>query len=462
MAIGINCKKRKNQSRLRVQVIPCLAFIGIYVFLELNQDMNVQGRDRALRRLGDPSIVTGDDVLTPTFSTFRNFQAEGPRKRFEGGKSQHELLVTVNKTTEHALDRVPFFRHNGVYYSAAWLSSMKTFLKNEKVHLEKLPDKFSPNLEAGTFLGIEKKANYRSVDMLDFFVHHLSQYKRMFTGFIQGIASNDELWQQHLQRLVEMERTYERIPFNNPKQSKNGKVLVFIPFHAPSDHHSKQDEKQLFLNITVKSLARVFPNIVISVCDEAHYDFIMNNSGLNQYLYDILLVKSITNGPVENCEHLPTLSSVWAREKIREGNWVGFEWVYYTEADEPLHLRNVNEVLKKALHDERTVVVPHRSFPAALPGDMNVTSSVLEIAWDFFMDMTGKKVVHDVPDLHAKGCCFEKILDEYDYNFYSPRVELFQQYNGHAQTTGVCNEFKLLCQSCKFIDRTKETCKEII
>lgn len=315
---------------------------------------------------------------------------------------------------------------------------------------------YIPNLEAGTFLGIDGKNNFRTVDMFDdFLVHHMSCYKGS-----HSVESNNKSWKIYMQWLAKMEKTYERMPFNNPRQLKNGKVLVLMPFHAKSDNHSKEDEKKIQLNITVKSLARVFPNIVVTVCDEANYDYIMNDSGLNQYLYDILLVKSLTNGllnqrPVK-CTYLPALSSMWARERIREGSWVGFEWVYYTESDSPLHLRNVNELLRKALTDERTAVVPHRSFPTPLANDLNGTFTKPQ-ALKFMNTTRFIKVLHDVPDLLAKGCCFNSsLLEGKEHDFFGATVEIFWQHNVQAHVAGTCNPYKLTCNPCNLFFLSKE------
>ena len=393
------------------------------------------------------------DELVPTYPTFRNFISEGPNKRGESGKSQQELLAS-NETSE--LDRVPFFGQKR-YYSAAWLSSMQTFLNNKNTHMERRNSTtYIPNLEAGTFLGIDGKNNFRTVDMFDdFLVHHMSCYKGS-----HSVESNSKSWKIYMQWLAKMEKTYERMPFNNPKQLKNGKVLVLMPFHAKSDNHSKEDEKKIQLNITVKSLARVFPNIVVTVCDEANYDYIMNDSGLNQYLYDILLVKSLTNGPLNQrpakCTYLPALSSMWARERIREGSWVGFEWVYYTESDSPLHLRNVNELLRKALTDERTAVVPHRSFPTPLANDLNGTFTKPQ-ALKFMNTTRFIKVLHDVPDLLAKGCCFNSsLLEGKEHDFFGATVEIFWQHNVQAHVAGTCNPYKLTCNPCNLFFLSKE------
>lgn len=381
-------------------------------------------------------------LLSPTFPEFQDFN-QGARPRFEAGKSQHELLLEDNVPEN---ERVSFFKHKK-YYAAAWLSSIQTFMKNKHIHLERLPSDYNPNLEAGTWVGISSRSGYRTVDMMDFYVHHLSRYK----GPDSVAPKYENNWKRFIKRLDEMQETYEKMPLNNPSNEKNGKVLAITPFHAGRDNHSKEDEKHLYLNLTVKSLARVFPNIVVTVCDESNYDYVMKESGLNEYLYDVLLVKNLTMGEVQNCIHLPALSSIQTREKIRDGSWMGFEFIYYTESDQPLHLRNVHEILKYTLRDDRTVITPHRSYPTALPEDMNVGEARKQAR--NFMTMTGTKILHDVPDIRLKGCCFDSRSLHTATNVTSREVELFRQYNTHAQAAGTCNPLRYRCHICKFIDK---------
>jgi hypothetical protein len=391
-------------------------------------------------------------LLTPTFPEFQDFK-RGARPRFEAGKSQHDLL---QETDIPAYDKVSFFEHKK-YYAAAWLSSIQTFMKNKNIQLERLPADYNPNLEAGTWIGISSRTGYRTVDMMDFYVHHLSRYK----GPDSVSPKYENNWKRFIKRLDEMQETYEKLPFNNPSNEKNGKVLAITPFHAGKDIHSQEDEKQLFLNITVKSLARVFPNIVVTVCDEANYNYVMNESGLNEYLYDVLLVKDLSMGELQNCIHLPALSSIQTREKIRDGSWMGFEFIYYTESDQPLHLRNVDELLRQTLLDDHTVITPHRSYPTALPEDLNVAEARTQARQ--FMNMTGFKVLHDVPDIRSQGCCFDKFSLDRKINVTSPELELFRQHNTHAQAAGTCNPLRYTCHICRFMDKEAHgPCKPII
>jgi hypothetical protein len=450
-------------------IIALLLSIGVYHFHSVltSETLYLQPEDFDEFLVPSTKGIRTDDAasneglvenqLRPTFSSLHNFLQEGRRVRpFEAGKSQLEILQSGINITDSKYS-VPFFKPKGTYYAAAWLCSIQTFMQNQRLHLERKPLNFNPILEDGTWIGIRGQQNFRTVDMLDFFVHHLSRYKGP-TGASNVSPYYEKNWARHLKRLDEMQQTHERIPFNNPKNERNGKVLAITPFHAATDRHSGEDEKQLSLNVTVKALARIFPNIVITVCDQVNYNYIINESGLNEYIYDVLLVKNLTMGQLTICRHLPALSSIQTREQVLLGRYSGFEWVYFTESDQPPHLRNLDALLRQTLFDNKTVVVPHRSYPVVLPEDVNITEASPKA--QHLMSITGKKVLHDVPDLRDRGCCHNPATWN-NTPWADAEIEIFRQHNSHAQAAGFCNPFKLTCSSCEFIDRTNGPCPAI-
>lgn len=450
-------------------VISFLLSVGIFHFRAAVNSVTVQSQlgdsnafaiptaQNIIESAIPPNTSVTTNPLRPTFSSFHDFRRNGPRPRpFEAGKSQQEVLENSIHIT-NSNDSVPFFYVGGFYYAAAWLCSMETFMQNRRLHLEKQSASFNPQLEDGTWIGIRGQNNFRTVDMLDFFVHHLSRYKGP-TGSYNVSPNRERNWNRYLKRLDEMQETHDRIPFNNPSNERNGKVLAITPFHAATDRHSKEDEKQLSLNVTVKALARVFPNIVVTVCDQANYNYIIHESGLNEYIYDVLLVKNLTMGELTMCRHLPALSSIQTLEQVRRGIYRGFEWVYFTESDQPPHLRNLDALLRKALFDNKTVVIPHRSYPVVLPEDVNVTEASRKA--QHLIQISGGKVLHEVPDLREKGCCYNPATWG-NTPWEDSEVEIFRQHNSHAQAAGFCNPFKLTCSTCKFIDRTAGPCPTV-
>ncbi|KAL3934893.1 MAG: hypothetical protein SGBAC_009482 [Bacillariaceae sp.] len=408
---------------------------------------------KATTEVEDTASTKESFHLESTFDGLHDFDSDGPRRGpFSLGLSIPELLL--QGSTKGTDDEVDFFQTKGAYYAAAWLSTTATFLTNANLDFEAIQSKRSStdwNLEAGTWVGIRNRTNHRSIDMFDFFVHHLSRYKG--PNSVRG--PHQPNWNMYLRGLDSMQRSYEQRPFNNPSMDRNGRVLVICPFHETSDNHSGQDEKRLHLNVTIKALARVFPNVVVTVCDEANLDYVTNESGLNEYLYDVLLIKNLSMAPVLKCTHLPFLSNVQVRRLLQRGYYSAdhFDWIYFTESDQPPHLTSVNALLKQALCNSRSVVVPHRSYPVALARELNV--SWASKGTKQFLQSNSDKLLHRVDDLREHSCCFRPppFLQK---EWGSPDIQLFQQYDAHAQATGFCNPFRKTCTTCTFRNRAKD------
>jgi len=407
--------------------------------------------------------ISDKHALRQTFSKFHDFVADGPRPEpFFDGLSIQDLLDQNQTNISENRVVVNFFKSSYEYYAAAWLTTVKTFLKNKNFRFEAdsslWPKDWDPPLESGTWAGVKGHRNHRPTDYLNFFVHHLSRYKG---GYSVRSAEKKVNWANYIKTLRAMQRDYDEHPFNNPEMDRNGRVLVICPFHGSSDGHSAQDEKVLHLNITVKALARVFPNIVVTVCDENNLKYVTEHSGINEFLYDTLLVKNLSMAPITQCTHLPILSSIQVRRLLLDDDnekysTKHFEWIYYTESDEPPHLTNLNALLKETLHDDRTVVVPHRSYPAALETEMDI-KLVPKKARDFLIT-NRHKVMHQVDDLRDMSCCFNRPFVREKWE--SPKIQLFKQYNGHAQANGWCNPLRNTCTTCTFRNRTEGPCPE--
>jgi hypothetical protein len=373
-------------------------------------------------------------------ATFSGFQTFGPRARLEAGHSAEELWDCNSSIP------LSFYRSKDVYYAAAWLSTLETFLCNPRFVGDPTDPSYNPNLEAGTFAGIVGRKNYRTVDMLDFMVHHLSHYKLWFH---YSVNRTHPTWKHFLGNLQSMQQEYDQEHYNNPNLQRNGQTLVLIPFSGASDRHSRQDEKQLYLNLTVKTIASIFPNIVVSVFDQQNYDYVVHQSGLNEYLWDVLQVRNLTMR-----QHLPHQTSVQARKNLLPGGrWehAGFEFVYYTEADQIPHLKNLDALLKQTLQDNHTVVVPHRSLPVPV-----------ELPYDSIRATLAESVLHKpvvlIPDLRQKQCCFD-FGNLTRLPFGDSTLQVFQQRrHSHAQVAGTCDPFSKQCHVCRFADNTQEPC----
>lgn len=420
-------------------------------------------------------------ILAP-FRTHHNFSEGLPRaRRCDVGLTKEEVLNYTFPRDSHYVTsrRNPFAgwmqdRH----YSAAWLSSVTTLLSNPRFSIPthkrngtRHPYDYEPDydetdleygyLEYGTFAAILWKSApvFRSIDLFDFYVHHLSQWPKRVP-----IDRDSAVFKYfYHKRLGDMEQTLVERGYNNPNDQQNGQVLVIMPFHSFSDHHSLQDDKFAFLNLTVKAVSNVFPNIIVSVCNQHDYDYVTKHSGLNHFLYDVMLL------PISEEYILPLYSSIEVRRRIETKIYTGFEWIYFTEADQPVFLRNVNWLLQLALR-EKTILVPHRTFPSVMPEDLGPDFAEImeqrdEEAKQFYTPLQNR-TVHNLPDIRSGSCCFDsqflKEPSELKKNdksekmiFFDHRgqneLQWFRQYDSFAYIGGTCNRFHEFCARCKYM-----------
>jgi len=464
----------------RLTIIAVLLSLGNNRFLRME---TVFGEEASVGKYDTTRLkgIRSSGGIVAPFDSYHNF-THGPRpRRCVVGLSAMQLQNYTAQnpyTNVNATASVPFpgwFESR--QYAAAWLSSIETFRSNPNY----VARKGGANLEYGTFSTIEWRAArvFRSLDYFDFYVQHLSNWPKRFDHTLRRSGGFNHLYRR---RLRDMESTYVELGYNNPSGHRNGRVLVIMPFHSPGDGHSKKDDKYSFLNLTVKTVSNIFPNIVVSVCNRHDYDYVTTHSGLNQFLYDVMMVD------LEESTHLPYFSSVDVRHRIEQGQYdVGFEFIYFTEADQPPHLRDVNWLLHLTLQQTNGIVNPHRGHPDGMPGDLatNISSSssseqsaadaaaaipetevhVMKLRQHF--EPAQSRTIHDVADISTKSCCFNHLHLKRPYEFskedkkgmidlYNYRgkgeVEWFRQHDSFAHVLGICNEFRHYCCTCNLTD----------
>eukprot|EP00563_Minutocellus_polymorphus_P004670 CAMPEP_0181034722 /NCGR_PEP_ID=MMETSP1070-20121207/7957_1 /TAXON_ID=265543 /ORGANISM="Minutocellus polymorphus, Strain NH13" /LENGTH=431 /DNA_ID=CAMNT_0023112265 /DNA_START=169 /DNA_END=1467 /DNA_ORIENTATION=- len=405
-------------------------------------------------------------IVAP-FKTYHNFSVGLPRPRHNAGFSAEQTrnytLPKDNPYHNFSSRSDPFVgwmedRH----YSAAWLSSVTTLLNNPRFATPNRSS-YNPNLEYGTHAAIAWGAAhvFRSTDYFDFHVHHLSQFAKK-VPIRRDLAVYKYFYYR---KLREIEQTLVSRGYSNPNGWQNGRVLVVMPFHSNSDGHSLEDDKLAFLNLTVKTVSNVFPNIVVSVSTQHDFDYVSKQSGLNKFLFDVVLLQ------LKDGVELPHFSSVEARRMIETRMYTEFEWVYFTEADQPLFLRDVNWLLKLALR-ENMILVPHRGLPSVMPGDLsnNFTEIAIrehETARQYYEPLQNR-TTHVVHDAREKSCCFlsSTVKGKNALSKNGPdktmihikdrrpgEVQWFRQHNSFAYVAGVCNEFQGYCSICEIQGR---------
>lgn len=382
-----------------------------------------------------------------TFSTFWDF-SNGPRPQPWTSTSSWNMSLLAKYYSEPDKEYFSGTRKaptSAATYSAAWLSSKETFLTNPVYNDENCPQREkNANLEFGHFAAVRfKRQTVQTNDMLDFFVHHLSNYRK--------ILGNRKSLENDIVRLSRtMERGYEiHGAYNNPTGHRNGNVLCILPYWTNPPQQTavlkgpktSSDHRQMFLRLTIKTLANVFPNIVISVSQQHDFDYVMNDSGLNQYLYDVHFVRNLTRSVA-----LPFVSSCHTRRLLLDGTYDSqFEFVYYTETDQILQLRNVNAILAGATR-ENYVMVPWRGLPMPLENDF-VEFEPQKKHQKNLIEQAAKLKLHKIDDLRSASCCYSMNSDHLD----SPLEELslMQQHESFAHITGIANIHKWVFRGCE-------------
>jgi hypothetical protein len=403
-------------------------------------------------------------AIQPHFAAFQDFRA-GPRKsRYTAGNSMQALEKKFNQTEviKNPLDAGMCkleggFKENnlGSTYAAAWLSSKETLLKVEKFTRQYVEEEQEDdvNQELGYFAAAgSAEILYQSLDMFDFFVHHLS-------GYDYSIVNNERWDPEMLRLLQEMIEGYREKGYNNPSRVRNGNVLAILPFHSGAStgrNGNGVSKAHMYLQATILAVAAVFPNIAVFVASPEDYNWLVFESGLNQFLYDVELVSWMRNP-----SHLCVATNVVAKEKLLDGSYdASFEWIYYTESDQVPHLRNVDNLLELAMQ-ENSLVIPHRGHCLWHPQDAALHS--VEPPQDL-LNPRLEKELHQVDDIMSASCCFDRscldISEDTFTHYANSSVMLFCQHESFAIIAGTGHIYENRYRTCKLRQQRHSCNKE--
>jgi hypothetical protein len=335
------------------------------------------------------------------------------------------------------------------------LSSKETLLNNEKFTRQFLEKEYI-NQELGFFAVTKDIAHilYQSVDMFDFFVHHLS-------GYDYSTGRSGE-WDLEMLRLMgNMVEGYRKKAYHHPSRVRNGNVLVVMPFHSGASEGKSGEglsKVRMYMETTIVTVAAVFPNIAVFVASQEDYNWLVFASGLNRFLYDVQVI-SLLRDP----KHLCFAASVVSKEKLLDGSYdASFEWIYYTEADQIPHLRDVDRLLELAMN-ANSVVIPHRGEADWHPQDVSRHSIKPPKTVRKRESQVLEKEVHRVDDIMSTSCCFNRNCTDITPDTFSPfnhsSVKLFRQHESFAHITGTGNVFKRRYRTCKLSHR-RHSCIE--
>lgn len=209
-------------------------------------------------------------------------------------------------------------------------------------------------MEGASNAMFKKNRLHKTVDMFDFFIEHLSWYERRFK------ADADSLRARTLRRLREW--TYHSSAAVNPSRRAREDVVVIMPYYATAggdSGHSALDSRRAYLKLTLESLRPTFPRYTACVATEADYDYVTTTAGLG--FYDVLKRFDITKPSRLGFATLYTAQQAL----LTNERWKDFKFVFYTESDQILHVRDPDRLLHIAGNAQvKNHVLPHRVMPA--------------------------------------------------------------------------------------------------
>ena len=374
----------------------------------------------------------------------------------------------------------------GESYTAAYLASRATFLRRPAT----LRDVNAPNLNMESaswwpMKGMKRGtvSTYKSIDAMDWSVSHLSMYERRLNmvHFPGGVIKDALLADMTVQ--LTAQETALKAAWTNASttgrhgddptwEARNGTVCV-MPFYAGGmgSGHSLTSTRQLYLALSVYSVLRHFPSVVVVVGDAEDEEFV-RRTGLP--LFDVLYHAGL---PKPSALGLATVFEA-QRALATNPRYSHFTSVYYTESDQVLlaRQRTIGAVLRHAargthlLNPHRLLPLPRRSdFPSlvdradaaagwrAAPGAVLVGlvegTSTKKASVRRELDLNSKRVQHQAPDEDAVSCCF----DDGDCSSRKhwermTSLPLLSVRGSYAFTAGECNIFGGTCRVCRVRD----------
>jgi len=271
-------------------------------------------------------------------------------------------------------------------YSAAFLATRSQLL-SRAVGPAQTNNK-QTNMESASyhlFGGKGESAVWTSVDAFDFSVEHISMYERVLQSTsLPPSPLRNALLAAYGQRLSLIERDYRlkcsegshAAKWHAARKGSSAQVLgartvAVMPFYAvgAGSGHSIRDTKLKYLNITVHSILCHFDAVVAAVSHPLDKEYVLHESGLP--IYDVIEHNDL---PRPSSAGMFTLMRI--QDRLRnDPRWKHFEYVFYTEADQILHLRTTqvfapllaSNAKDRAQHRSpmkpqplRSILIPHR------------------------------------------------------------------------------------------------------
>mmetsp|Transcript_19709 Transcript_19709/g.29940 ORF Transcript_19709/g.29940 Transcript_19709/m.29940 type:complete len:421 (+) Transcript_19709:182-1444(+) len=362
-------------------------------------------------------------------------------------------------------------------YAAAWFVSRKyieAIPEIEGVRLRKL----GTMMEAASFVMLEgrgehRPVSYKSLDLLDFFVVHLSWYERRLVVATKrnkelGIVARSGL----AARVLNAAKSVKKRP-----NFIRRKIVAVMPYYARGRGQgpSSLPMRTVYLNATLTTV-RQFARPV--VCVENEFDFsAVSSFQLFDLLYlpspspdklglaSLLAIHRLINGlPFSRHE------SWWRNESAlpigsSKGafRWHSVDYIFYTEADQLPTLRALAPILRLIDSDpQHAIILPRRALPLPVSNDYQnepFLTETEELQTNTKLDeILISDLIHNNATKKKKvACCFSGnkadackqvgLIDRHE--FASRGLRLFRQSpDAFALLPGEGNFLKMIFRPC--------------
>ena len=261
---------------------------------------------------------------------------------------------------------VPDISANFEPFASAWLITKQKFVKSQRGFRE------ISNFEGTVFsvLGrgpTSKKKTIMTRDYFDFQVEHLSSTINILEDSELYGVLGDRLTKRAEALRIFGGQNLSSTSFSKQSLSSNwSRTVAIIPFSSAGAHAPEEHIQQLRIRMFVStfwSLKRYNFAVVVSVSSE---EDLATLSGMNLPIFQIYSFYNLTKKSEQ-----PKRSLLQAVVDIStEESWRHFEFVYYSDADQILHMRHLDIMYDTLSMDKQRVLCPHRLQTMTLPKDM--------------------------------------------------------------------------------------------
>ena len=251
----------------------------------------------------------------------------------------------------------PNIKYNLEVYSASWIQKKERFLTilSELQQISSLESSTTGALLKYSFSHTEYILMTR--DYFDFMIEHLSSTTNQINENESLIDYLTELTNNKIHLLKK-----HSLSLSNNLQSKPflSSIVVIIPFSSKSasmgnDIYRIKKLRLLFFQATFWSIYRYFPHIIVYVSTTEDHKLLQDLS----LPIDTLIQTEID---YKLAWELPKFSLLHAYNSfISNSSWNNYKYIYFTEADQILHLRSQKHI-KHWLNTSYSgmTLVPHR------------------------------------------------------------------------------------------------------